>query len=107
MRKKIIFASLFLTMAALGSPQVIAQQDEDVRGAFLTTRPKTSEKATSAKKPSRRRPKSVPSTVSNPTTPPIGEKTVTVTIEGSGTAVKTARPRIGLGLTMFMRDSNG
>ncbi|MEK6279890.1 MAG: DUF4384 domain-containing protein [Acidobacteriota bacterium] len=107
MRKKIIFPSLFLAMAALGSLQVIAQQEEDVRGAFLTTRPKTTEKTTSARKPSRRRPKAVSSPAS-PTTPAVtGEKTVTVTIAGSGTAVNSSRPRMGLGLTMFMRDSNG
>ena len=97
-----MFAGLLLVLAASGVPQVIAQQDEDVRGAFLTTRPKTSDKAP-AKKPSRRRPKAQPTT---PTSGSTGEKSVTATIIVS-TGSPTARPRMGLGMTLFMRDSNG
>lgn len=99
MRKKITFAGLLLALAAFGVPQVAAQQDEDVRGAFMTTRPKTSAKTAPARKPSRRRPK--PETTAKPVTP------TTVTATTTVTANTAAKPRIGLGLTLFMRDSNG
>jgi hypothetical protein len=98
MRTRIIFAALLLALAAFGIPQVNAQQDEEVRGAFLTTRPKTSPKTTPAKRPSRRRPKAAP--VEKPVTPTPGNPAPVTT-------VNTAKPRIGLGLTLFMRDSNG
>lgn len=99
MRTKITFAGLLLALAAFGVPQVAAQQEEDVRGAFLTTRPKTSAKTPPAKKPSRRRPKTA--TVAKPVTPTAVTTTTPVTAD------KAAKPRIGLGLTLFMRDSNG
>jgi hypothetical protein len=99
MRTKITFAGLLLALAAFGVPQVAAQQDEDVRGAFMTTRPKTSAKTAPARKPSRRRPK--PETTAKPVTP------TTVTATTTVTANTPPKPRIGLGLTLFMRDSNG
>jgi uncharacterized protein DUF4384 len=98
MRTKITFAGLLLVLATVGLSPAIAQQDEDVRGAFLTTRPKTSDKTAPASKSGRRRPKPAP--VVKPVTP----TPVTPTPVGPE---KTAKPRIGLGLTLFMRDSNG
>jgi len=87
-------------------------QDEDVRGAFLTSRPK--EKAASSgavTKPNRRHPKQ-PTGPSNPSgsskTPekkPQPSGTPSSTTSGSSKPVNA--PRIGLGLTLFMRDSNG
>ncbi len=99
MRTKITLAGLLLVLAAFAAPQIAAQQDEDVRGAFMTTRPKTSPKTTPAKKPSRRRPKTEP--VAKPVTPTTVTTTTTITSD------KAAKPRIGLGLTLFMRDSSG
>jgi Domain of unknown function (DUF4384) len=90
-----------------------AVQDEDVRGAFLTSRPKEKPASSGATaKPSRRRPKPKPGGSSNaPGKPP--EKTT----EKPGTSVRPSTPsepstpvnarRIGLGVTLFMRDSNG
>lgn len=101
MGKKIIFAGLVLALAAPGLFQAIAQQEDDVRGAFLTTRPKTSDKTAPAKKPSRRRPKPA---VKPETPAPVTPNPVT---PNPVTPEKTAKPRIGLGMTLFMRDSNG
>lgn len=98
MRIKITLAGLLLALSAFVVPPVFAQQDEDVRGAFLTTRPKTSPKTTPAKRPSRRRPK--PKSVET-------SVTVTTVTPSSVSTEKTPKPRIGLGLTLFMRDSNG
>lgn len=93
-----MFLSLLLiTLAATALP-ALAQQDEDVRGAFLTTRPKATDKGNKpAAKPSHRRPKPAPGTTPRPVT---GGGTT------SGTS-KKALPRMGLGLTLFMRDSTG
>lgn len=101
MRTKVVVLSFLIALAGLGTMLAYAQQDEDVRGSFLTTRPKPS--ATAAKpasRPSRRRPK--------PITPdPVVEHRPTPN-PGPGSAPRTPTPqRLGLGLTLFMRDANG
>ena len=93
------------------------QDGDDVRGAFLTSRPKE-KPATSgaAKKPSRRRPKQT----AGPTNPDNSSKSAdkkSTQSSTSGTPVTSSTtstptkpvnaPRIGLGLTLFMRDSSG
>ena len=84
-------------------------QDDDVRGAFLTSRPKQkSATSGSAVKPSRRRPKQQ----ANPNTSGKAPEKQTEKPAPSGpTATEPSKPvnapRIGLGLTLFMRDSNG
>ena len=96
MKSKTMFLSLLLMLFAFAALPAFAQQDEDVRGAFLTTRPKANDKGNKpAPKPGHRRPKPAPGPA------PVG---------GGGTAsgpAKKALPRMGLGLTLFMRDSNG
>ena len=86
-------------------------QDEDVRGAFMTSRPKDKPAGTTPKA-SRRRPKST-----GPTTGKPPDKTVDKTPNKpphSGhpsTSPESSTPvnarRMGLGVTLFMRDSNG
>ncbi len=91
--------------AGLAAP---AMQDEDVRGAFLTSRPKAKSTTSSANRPGRRRPKSVAST--KPADPPEKktEKSTTSSSSASSEPVRPVNtPRMGLGLTLFMRDSNG
>jgi hypothetical protein len=101
MKMKAIFFSLFIAFGGLFAT-VVSAQDEDVRGAFMTTRPKASGKANPApaKKPSHRRPKAV--TNSPGSTAPKGSSTPV-----AGTPGKVNAPRLGLGLTLFMRDSLG
>src|ERR1700694_3846155 len=98
MKSKTMFLSLLLMLFAFAALPTLARQDEDVRGAFLTTRPKANDKGNKpVAKPSHRRPKPAP----GPAPGPVG---------GGGTtsaAPKKALPRMGLGLTLFMRDSNG
>ena len=106
MRTKVVFLSLLIALAGLGSMQAYAQQDEDVRGAFLTTRPKPSaktEKPGPNSRPSRRRPKANTSnaTAANNAAPTSGSATT------ASTPRKASPQRLGLGLTLFMRDSNG
>ena len=91
-------AILIVTGAALS----LAQDEENVRGAFLTTRPKSKERKSSPKPArSRRRPKAA--TTSTPaTTTPVKSNPAT----SNGTH-RIREQRIGLGLTLFKRDSNG
>lgn len=102
---KAVFLSLMLALSGFGSMLVVSGQDEDVRGAFLTTRPKATGAASGSKsgptttKPSRRRPKVVGGNPSGSTTP--------TKPGGSDTPAPVNTARLGLGLTLFMRDSNG
>lgn len=109
-----VFGFVCVGALVIGTAAPIVQDDEDVRGAFLTSRPKektASSGASAAAKPSRRRPKSSGGS-NNPNKPT--DKTP-VKPENSGN--KPAQPsdpvtpvnarRIGVGVTLFMRDSNG
>jgi hypothetical protein len=103
MKTKAVFSGLLLALIGIsGSAVVSAQQDDEVRGAFLTTRPKASVKPKpGTSRASRRRPKPV---VNKPATDKeVAPKVVT----GTTTPGKVVTPRMGLGLTLFMRDSNG
>ena len=92
-----------------------AVQDEDVRGAFMTSRPKDKPSGSNStpRTSSRRRPK--PSGPSNPDK--LVDKTVDKTPNkpaNPGHSSKPSEPstpvnarRMGLGVTLFMRDSNG
>ena len=88
-----------------------ATQDEDVRGAFLTSRPKDkSATSSSASKPSRRRPKQT-ATNQGTTVKTVDKQTEKPSSTGPTTSSVPSKPvnapRIGMGLTLFMRDSNG
>ena len=83
-----------------------AIQDDDVRGAFLTSRPKVKPANTgAAAKPSRRRPKS--SGPSKPAEKTTVKPTTATPSTPSEPATPVNTPRLGLGMTLFMRDSNG
>ena len=100
MKVKSIFFSFLIALAGFVPALTFAQQEEDVRGAFMTTRPKAAAKSnTSAPstKPNRRRPKPIV-----PTPNPIVKKN-----DKPEPPAKVNVPRMGLGLTLFMRDSNG
>lgn len=107
MRLSVMVLGLVCLCAVVIGVAAPAMQDEDVRGAFLTSRPK--EKSTTSKstsKPSRKRPKSV--TTNKPAKPP---ETAPEKSSGPSSTSEPSKPvnapRIGIGLTLFMRDSNG
>ncbi|MGI9065852.1 MAG: DUF4384 domain-containing protein [Pyrinomonadaceae bacterium] len=105
MRTKVIYLVLLIALAGFGSMQAHAQQEENVRGAFLTTRPKPSANAarpSANSRPSRRRPKA---STANAAANNVAPTTVPATT--ASTPRKASRQRLGLGLTLFMRDSNG
>ena len=98
-----------LSAVVIGIAAPAIQDDGDVRGAFLTSRPKAKPaNAGTTSKPSRRRPKAPgptnpgkqPEKISTkPNTPPPSNPSQ------PSTPVNVAR--LGLGMTLFMRDSNG
>ena len=112
------FVCLCAVIVGIAAPPV--QNGDDVRGAFLTSRPKDKQKpATSgaASKPSRRRPKAAVTSnkpaeksTGNPNTanPNTAKSSTAGPVSTPSTPSRPVNtPRIGLGLTLFMRDSNG
>jgi Domain of unknown function (DUF4384) len=91
----------------------LPQDQEDVRGAFLTSRPKEkSSNTTTTARPSRRKPKPVVADNKKVGNTP-DNKTIKTDPKSPLTDTKGSKPepvntqRLGLGLTLFMRDSNG
>jgi len=111
-----VFGLVCFCALVIGIAAPLPQDEEDVRGAFLTSRPKekTTTSGTTAKPGGKRRPKPVDGG-NNPNKPPDKEKTPPVNPGNSGnkptTPSDTGKPvnarRMGLGVTLFMRDSNG
>ncbi len=116
MRLSVIALGLVCVCALVIGIAAPLQDEDDVRGAFLTSRPKEKPVTSgAAKKPSRRRPKQTPGpanpgTSSKPDKKPEQSSTsgtsVTPSTPSASTKPVNAR-RMGLGLTLFMRDSNG
>ena len=105
MKFKTIFLGLLVSLACPAFTQTTMAQDEDVRGAFLTTRPKASAnkgKTSGGTKPSRRRPKTTPAKPAEGNPQAAGDPK-----SSANTPPKVITQRLGLGLTLFMRDSNG
>jgi hypothetical protein len=98
---------LCAVVAGIAAPTI---QDDDVRGAFLTSRPKEkSSTSGSATKPNRKRPKQT--TTPDKTGKPPQKQTGGPGSSGPTASTEPSRPvnvpRIGIGLTLFLRDSNG
>jgi len=115
-----VFGIVCVCALVIGTAAPLVQDDEDVRGAFLTSRPKDKPVSSgTTAKPSRRKPKpSGGSTNSGsgstgPGNPDSGHsgKQVDKTPNKPGPSSTPSTPvnarRLGLGVTLFMRDSNG
>jgi hypothetical protein len=106
-----VFGFVCLCAVVIGTA-ASTMQDEDVRGAFLTSRPKEkSASSGSATKPSRRRPKQTVNPGNNAAKSPQKQTEKPAPSGGPTASTEPAKavnaPRIGIGLTLFMRDSNG
>ena len=101
-----------LCAVVIGIAAPVVQDDDDVRGAFLTSRPKEKSGNTGGvtAKPSRRRPKANPGS-NNPSKQPDKTPSKPGPSKPSPSPSEPATPvnarRLGLGVTLFMRDSNG
>ena len=111
MRLSVLLLAMVSAGVALGIAAPAPQDQDDVRGAFLTSRPKQKAAASrTTTRPSRRRPKA---TVSNdpgkgtPEKKPANPAGPTASNKPSEPRKPVNAPRIGLGLTLFTRDSNG
>ena len=107
MRLSVMVLGLVCASALVVGIAAPAPQDDDVRGAFLTSRPKEKQANSSTSgKVSRRRPKSTgpSSTTKPPEKTPVKPERPSKPSESS-TPVNARR--MGLGVTLFMRDSNG
>lgn len=119
MRTRTILFLLAMVLTGFGNggvaPSFGQEQNEDVRGAFLTTRPKPAEKSSSSAttRPNRRRPKTSQAKASGSASVAIGTTKPSVAVEAkteTKTDVATENPKVkkmGLGLTLFTRDPNG
>ena len=115
MRLSVFLFAMVCACVAIGIAAPLPQdQDGDVRGAFLTTRPKEKSVAPeTSNKPSHRRPR--PSGSNNPGTsskppdkkPGGGATGPGTTKKPSDSATPVNAPRLGLGMTLFTRDSSG
>ena len=106
MRTKLLIALSAVLVLGTGV-FVVSAQDEDVRGAFLESRPKT----TNLKGPSRRQRRRPAKTNTNANSPTntsavTNANATTPTVATRPTSGK-AHPAIGLGYTVFMREPSG
>ncbi len=122
-----VFGLVCVCALVIGTAAPVFQDDDDVRGAFLTTRPKDKPVSSSSSTPKtagRRKPKP-PSGGGGSTGGGSGHSGSSGNTGGSGTTGKTDKTpkpkpspspstptpvnarRLGLGVTLFMRDSNG
>jgi hypothetical protein len=114
-----VFGLVCVCALVIGTAAPLVQDDDDVRGAFLTSRPKNKPAGSSnTPKTSRRKPKppdgssgtSSGSTGSNnpgPSHPAKPDKTPNKPGPTGPTPTPVNARRLGLGVTLFMRDSNG
>ena len=107
MKTKSILPILATLALSVGVIIVSAQpQDEDVRGAFLESRPKT----TNLNAPSRRhrrRPANTNSSASSNSSANANMKAANANSSANRNSARKSQTAIGLGYTMFMRDASG
>lgn len=102
--KRLLLCVLVISLTVLSGEAftAVVQDQEDVRGAFMTTRPKaTSPSANRTSKAVRKRPRP------NPTQTSSGTPAVKTTKPEPTPTPKIREQKIGLGVTLFMRDANG
>jgi hypothetical protein len=110
MRLSVLLLAIVCACAVVIGIAAPPQDQDDVRGAFLTSRPKDKASASeSATKPGRRRPKPAVSTDpgKKPEKKPENPSGPSGSNKPSGPGKPVNAPRIGLGMTLFTRNSNG
>lgn len=107
MKSKAAWLGWLVLATIMAVVPLVGAQDpdqDDVRGAFLTTRPKAADRPAASStpaKPTHRRPK----TIAKKNPPKDGLESSSGSDSSGSKDTKMAR--LGLGMTLFMRDSNG
>src|ERR1044072_2581919 len=107
MRVSVLLFAMVCACVAIGIAAPLPQDEGDVRGAFLTSRPKDKRSAREgSRKPSRRRPRPAGGTSSGATSKSPdkkpGDATDSTTSHKPGDPTKPVNmPRLGLGRTLF------
>ncbi|HSB29952.1 MAG TPA: DUF4384 domain-containing protein [Pyrinomonadaceae bacterium] len=106
-----VFGLFCVCALAIDAVPIGNQDQEDVRGAFLTTRPKDKPASSPTSRPTHRKPKPIVTETKNPSTEnknrKPANKNVNISSSNSNKPMPVNAERLGLGLTLFMRDSNG
>ena len=108
MRFSAILFGLVLICAVMAVAVPPPQDEEDVRGAFLTSRPKAKPAGSSSgARPPRKRPKSTsaPAVTKSTDNKPAASSTTSKPSTSDSKPVNARR--MGLGMTLFSRDANG
>ena len=101
------FVCLCAVVIGIAAPAI---QEDDVRGAFITSRPREKPASSgAATKPSRKRPKQTvnPSNTAKPSEKQTAKPAPSGPTASTEPSKPVNVPRLGIGLTLFMRDSNG
>jgi Domain of unknown function (DUF4384) len=107
MRSK-LFGSLLAALALTAGIAVVAAQqpDEAVRGAFLESRPKTTNLNAPPRR-QRKRPANTNPNANKSSSVVVNPNITNANVAGSNPGAKKALEAIGLGYTLFMRDADG
>ena len=106
----VFFLSACVATTVVGLVPSALLNQEDVRGAFLVSRPKEKQKSSNSDaRPNRRKPKPKPPSGDTKKTPdtPDGTTGPTTTTKTDQKPAPVNAPRIGIGLTLFMPDTTG
>ena len=112
-----VFGLVCVCALVIGTAAPVVQDDDDVRGAFMTSRPKDKPASSSSTPKTSRRRKTTPPSgggsivpsggSSNPNKVDKTPKPKPSPTPSSSTPTPVNARRLGLGVTLFMRDSNG
>ena len=104
------FLGLLIAAAALSAGMVVVtaqQPDEAVRGAFLESRPKTTNLNAPSRRQRRRPPVNKNANVNNASSTAMNVNATNANAGAHMHGAKKGVPAIGLGYTLFMRDADG
>ena len=107
MKLRVLLSFVLIASLMPGVFVVSAQQDEDVRGAFIESRPKTTNLKGPSRRQRRRPPKTNTNTNSAASASTATNANITMPAATSLPISKKAQPAIGLGYTVFMREPSG
>ena len=105
MRTRTFLTAIAITSMLAGVFVASAQQDEDVRGAFIESRPKTTNLNAPSRRQRRRSPKNTNAGVTTGVS--VAANANTKVANANRPTSKKNQPAIGLGYTVFMREPAG